>query len=242
MEPEEEARRVLRRLPEQLAQPIPMQDGQCLVDPVVHMMMVVDATPATAPGTGPTPRNLVNASGAVTEASAANINSYAQYIYGTTRAATPLHANAVNWTSALDAAYAEHRIYTVPIHIAAGGAVTNVALHAAQAGYCFHFKVLGMWSSVSDATTSWWFHSTAGSVDCIGCPPTPGFSPVDMTTAYTMKTALAGAYMNNPAATGDVTLLDVAGVAHRSGAAKGATGRPVGLLTHFVLARAASKA
>ena len=32
--------------------------------------------------------------------------------------------------------------------------------------------------------------------------------------------------------------LDVAGVAHRSGAAKGATGRPVGLLTHFVLARA----
>jgi leucyl aminopeptidase len=32
--------------------------------------------------------------------------------------------------------------------------------------------------------------------------------------------------------------LDVAGVAHRSGANKGATGRPVGLLTHFVLARA----
>ena len=32
--------------------------------------------------------------------------------------------------------------------------------------------------------------------------------------------------------------LDVAGVAHRSGAAKGATGRPVGLLMHFVLARA----
>ena len=35
--------------------------------------------------------------------------------------------------------------------------------------------------------------------------------------------------------------LDVAGVAHRSGAAKGATGRPVGLLTHFVLARAAGR-
>jgi len=33
--------------------------------------------------------------------------------------------------------------------------------------------------------------------------------------------------------------LDVAGTAHKSGAAKGATGRPVGLLTHFVLARAA---
>jgi leucyl aminopeptidase len=33
--------------------------------------------------------------------------------------------------------------------------------------------------------------------------------------------------------------LDIAGVSHRSGAAKGATGRPVGLLTHFVLARAA---
>jgi leucyl aminopeptidase len=32
--------------------------------------------------------------------------------------------------------------------------------------------------------------------------------------------------------------LDVAGVAHRSGANKGATGRPVGLLTHFVLSRA----
>jgi leucyl aminopeptidase len=32
--------------------------------------------------------------------------------------------------------------------------------------------------------------------------------------------------------------LDVAGVAHRSGAAKGATGRPVGLLTHYLLARA----
>ena len=35
--------------------------------------------------------------------------------------------------------------------------------------------------------------------------------------------------------------LDVAGVAHRSGANKGATGRPVGLLTHFVLARANAK-
>jgi leucyl aminopeptidase len=34
--------------------------------------------------------------------------------------------------------------------------------------------------------------------------------------------------------------LDVAGTAWRSGAAKGATGRPVGLLTHFVLARAAA--
>ena len=33
--------------------------------------------------------------------------------------------------------------------------------------------------------------------------------------------------------------LDVAGTAWKSGAAKGATGRPVGLLTHFVLARAA---
>ena len=32
--------------------------------------------------------------------------------------------------------------------------------------------------------------------------------------------------------------LDIAGVSHRSGANKGATGRPVGLLTHFVLARA----
>ena len=32
--------------------------------------------------------------------------------------------------------------------------------------------------------------------------------------------------------------LDVAGVAHKGGAAKGATGRPVGLLTHFLLARA----
>ncbi len=36
--------------------------------------------------------------------------------------------------------------------------------------------------------------------------------------------------------------LDVAGVAYKGGAAKGATGRPVGLLTHFVLARAAAKA
>ena len=33
--------------------------------------------------------------------------------------------------------------------------------------------------------------------------------------------------------------LDVAGTARKSGAAKGATGRPVALLTHFVLARAA---
>jgi leucyl aminopeptidase len=32
--------------------------------------------------------------------------------------------------------------------------------------------------------------------------------------------------------------LDIAGTAWKSGAAKGATGRPVGLLTHFVLARA----
>ena len=29
--------------------------------------------------------------------------------------------------------------------------------------------------------------------------------------------------------------LDIAGTAWKSGAAKGATGRPVGLLTHFVL-------
>jgi leucyl aminopeptidase len=36
--------------------------------------------------------------------------------------------------------------------------------------------------------------------------------------------------------------LDVAGVAYRGGANKGATGRPVGLLTHFVLSRAGRKA
>ncbi len=36
--------------------------------------------------------------------------------------------------------------------------------------------------------------------------------------------------------------LDIAGVAWKSGAAKGSTGRPVGLLTHFVLARAGRKA
>ncbi|MEK8034900.1 leucyl aminopeptidase [Ideonella sp. DXS29W] len=36
--------------------------------------------------------------------------------------------------------------------------------------------------------------------------------------------------------------LDVAGVAYKGGAAKGATGRPVGLLTHFVLGRAGRKA
>jgi leucyl aminopeptidase len=35
--------------------------------------------------------------------------------------------------------------------------------------------------------------------------------------------------------------LDIAGVSHRSGAHKGATGRPVGLLTHFVLGRAAKR-
>jgi leucyl aminopeptidase len=35
--------------------------------------------------------------------------------------------------------------------------------------------------------------------------------------------------------------LDIAGVSHRSGANKGATGRPVGLLTHFVLGRAAKR-
>ena len=33
--------------------------------------------------------------------------------------------------------------------------------------------------------------------------------------------------------------LDIAGTAWKSGSAKGSTGRPVGLLTHFVLARAA---
>jgi leucyl aminopeptidase len=36
--------------------------------------------------------------------------------------------------------------------------------------------------------------------------------------------------------------LDIAGVAWKGGAAKGATGRPVGLLTHFVLSRAGRKA
>ena len=34
--------------------------------------------------------------------------------------------------------------------------------------------------------------------------------------------------------------LDIAGTAWKSGAAKGATGRPVPLLTHFLLARAAA--
>jgi leucyl aminopeptidase len=34
--------------------------------------------------------------------------------------------------------------------------------------------------------------------------------------------------------------LDIAGTAWKSGAQKGATGRPVGLLTHFVLAQAGS--
>ena len=34
--------------------------------------------------------------------------------------------------------------------------------------------------------------------------------------------------------------LDIAGTAWKGGADKGATGRPVGLLTHFVMAQAAS--
>jgi leucyl aminopeptidase len=36
--------------------------------------------------------------------------------------------------------------------------------------------------------------------------------------------------------------LDIAGTAWKSGAAKGATGRPVGLLLHYLLARANEKA
>jgi leucyl aminopeptidase len=36
--------------------------------------------------------------------------------------------------------------------------------------------------------------------------------------------------------------LDVAGTAWKTGAGKGATGRPVGLLTHYLLARAAASA
>jgi leucyl aminopeptidase len=36
--------------------------------------------------------------------------------------------------------------------------------------------------------------------------------------------------------------LDIAGTAWKSGAAKGATGRPVGLLLHYLLARAAQPA
>jgi leucyl aminopeptidase len=36
--------------------------------------------------------------------------------------------------------------------------------------------------------------------------------------------------------------LDIAGTAWKGGAAKGSTGRPVGLLTHFILDRAASAA
>jgi leucyl aminopeptidase len=36
--------------------------------------------------------------------------------------------------------------------------------------------------------------------------------------------------------------LDVAGTAWKSGASKGATGRPVGLLTHYVLAQAEGSA
>lgn len=35
--------------------------------------------------------------------------------------------------------------------------------------------------------------------------------------------------------------LDIAGTAWKSGAAKGATGRPVALLTHFLLSRAAKR-
>ena len=36
--------------------------------------------------------------------------------------------------------------------------------------------------------------------------------------------------------------LDIAGTAWKSGSAKGATGRPVGLLTHFVLSQAKAPA
>jgi len=101
----------------------------------------------------------------------------------------------------------------VNIPIAAGGAVTNVPLHATLAGYKFHFQVLGMWSSVADITTTWWFHTTAGAVSCTGCPATPGFVVTALAAADTLYTPLDGCYMANPAVTGDVTLLDVAGVA-----------------------------
>ena len=149
----------------------------------------------------------------VTEASAATIVTYQKSIANATSASMNLTGAALP-ASADSVAFdnARHRIYTVNIPIAAGGAVTNIALHATLAGYKFHFKVLGMWSSVGDATTTWWFHTTAGAVSCVGCPATPGFN-VDLTNADTMYNALNGAYMNNNAATGDVTLLDVAGVA-----------------------------
>jgi len=157
----------------------------------------------------------------VTEASAASINLNVGYMASEAGIASqqgPI-AGAQDHVTALGVINAgRHRIYTVPINIAAGGALTNIVLHATLAGYKFHFEVLGIVMSVSDATTTWWFHSTAGAVDCIGCPATPGFSPINL-TASTVNTQLAGAYMNNPAATGDVTLLDVAGVG--AGAATG---------------------
>ena len=156
----------------------------------------------------------------VTEPSAATIStntSYLSYIESlvgeTTTCAVPVVSGQV-----AAHAMARHRIYTVAVTIAAGGAITNIPLHATQAGYKFHFKVLGIIMDVSDATTTWWFHTTAGGLSCTGCPATPGFSPVNL-TATTVNTQLTGAFMNNQAATGDVTLLDVAGVG--AGAANG---------------------
>lgn len=164
------------------------------------------------------PQNLLNTSGYVTEASAATISTNAAGAVNALRMTHPLMGTRPNFTDQTGCEAREHLVYTVPITIAAGGAVTNVALHATLAGYKFHFKVLGIEMDTTDATTTWWFHTTAGGVSCVGCPASPGFSPVALTAA-TINTQLSGCYMNNGAATGDVTLLDVAGVG--AGAANG---------------------
>ncbi len=161
-----------------------------------------------------TPHFAVNTSGQAysVEASGASIQVNTGYVANGLTALTPLVATPPSLLSSAACLAAAHRVYTVNVPIAAGGAVTNVALHATMAGYKFHFKVLGMWSSVADITTTWWFHTTAGAVSCVGCPATPGFVVTALAAANTLYTPLNGAYMNNAAATGDVTLLDVAGV------------------------------
>ena len=74
-------------------------------------------------------------------------------------------------------------------------------------------------------------------VPCLSAIREPSMEPIRLHTAIT-----AASFLSRFAKKYDWAHLDIAGTAYRSGKEKGSTGRPVPLLTHFLLARAAAAA
>lgn len=150
----------------------------------------------------------------VKEASAASIDG--RLILQTSGIEAALLTFGANTGVNVQIQQAKHRIALIPITIAAGGAITNVAVVPALASYKGKFIIRNIWMDTTDATTSFFFHNEAGTA-LTGSPATPGFSPVNL-TAYVNNTQLNGCAFSNATANNECRL-DVAGVG--AGAANG---------------------